>query len=99
MGCVQWDGDRHGDARSQSLAVHPGQAEAVEQAKALHVTVAPRVAVVDGAGGQGQQQKKRPRRGRHCILKERIRAGYFEVCVFCDAYEMFQNVVKCFPKS
>lgn len=57
VGGVQWDGDRHGDARSQPLAVHPGQAEAVEQAKALHVAMAPWVADVGGAGrDRGQQQ-------------------------------------------
>lgn len=56
MGRVQRDGDRHGDARPQPLAEHPGQAEAVEQTEALHVAMASRVAVVDGAGrGRGKQ--------------------------------------------
>lgn len=56
MRSVQWDGDGHGGAGSQPSAVHSGQAEAVEQAKAFHLTAATRVAVLDGAGlDRGQQ--------------------------------------------
>ena len=69
MGCVQGDGD--GDVGgSHSPAVHSGQAEAVEQTKALHFTVAARVAILyftcmdPGKQGHANPQKKtHPRLG------------------------------------
>lgn len=49
MGSVQWNGNGHGGAGSQPSTVHSGEAEAVEQTKAFHLTVATRMAVLDSA--------------------------------------------------
>lgn len=56
MSGVQRDGDRHDGARSQSPTVHPGQAEAVEEAEALHLTATAGVAVLDAVTLHGCQQ-------------------------------------------
>ena len=55
---VQGDGDGHGGGRAQPTAVHPGQAEAVELAKVLHLAAAPGVAVLDCAGVPRHQQEQ-----------------------------------------
>lgn len=70
MSRVQWDGDGHAGAGSQPSAVHPGQAEAVEQAKAFHLTVATMVAVLDAAGlDRDQQRQAEPQEERHYALE------------------------------
>lgn len=58
MRSVQRDGDRHGDTGSQPSTVHCGEAEAVEQAKAFHLTAATRVAVLDRAALDSSQQRQ-----------------------------------------
>lgn len=70
VGRVQWDGDGHGGAGSQPSTVHPGQAEAVEQAEAFHLAVASRVAVLHSAALYGrQQQQAKPQGERHYALE------------------------------
>ena len=70
---IQGYRDRHGGARPQRSAVHPGQAEAVEQAKALHLTVAGRVTVphwrASMAVHQHQRQAK-PQQVCHFVLRK-----------------------------
>lgn len=82
MGSVQWDGDGHGGTGSQPSAVHPGQAEAVEQAKAFHLTAATRVAVLDGARlDGGQQRQAKPQEECHYAL-EREQIHYLHLKSF-----------------
>lgn len=57
MGSVQRDGDWHGGAGSQPSAVDPSQAEAVKEAKAFHLAVTTRVAVLYSAGLDRNQQR------------------------------------------
>lgn len=67
---VQWDWYGHGGAGSQPSAVHFGQAEAVEQTKAFHFTVATRMAVLNGAGlGICQQRETEPQQESHYSLE------------------------------
>lgn len=69
MGRVQRDGDGHGDAGSQPSTVHSGEAEAVKQAKAFHLTAATRVAVLDSAGLDNcQQQQAKAQEQSHYFL-------------------------------
>ncbi len=70
MGSVQWNGDGHGGTGAQPTAVHPGQAEAVEQTKAFHLTAATWVAVLDPTGlDRGQQQQAKPQEECHYVLE------------------------------
>lgn len=78
MGGVQWDGDGHGGAGTQTSTFHPGQTEAVEQPEAFHVTVASGVAVLDGAGPDGHQQLQAEPQEKHHYALERHNTGQFK---------------------
>lgn len=82
MGGVQWDGDRHGGAGTQPSAVNSGQAEAVEQAKAFHLTVAARMAVFHSTGLDScQQRQAEPQEECHYAL-EREQIHYLQLRPF-----------------
>lgn len=83
MGGVQRDGNGHGDAGPHASAVHPGQAEAVEEPEAFHLTVTAGVAVPDRTGLDSQQQRQAdPQEQCHYALKRNtentLHVGPFE---------------------
>lgn len=94
VGSVQWDDDGHDGVGSQPPAVHSGQAEAVEQAKALHLTAATRVAILDGTGlSQGQQRQTKPQEECHYVLEREIICIQkpFEPATPTDARRLFSK--------